>query len=492
MHTQNQQLRTSVLVVDDPHTARLVRRAVDGIDVLQVDSYLHALGYIPSHDVVAILSSVQGIKPDMSATISAIKKLAPKARLILVAEANMEADAMRAVRLGAYEYLVNPVSEEMLAKALSGIEIREPVEVDAGDELNEVLSAEEAEEETATVNASEPASDESVHAQDEEAEEQAVTEEDQPVRGAAGVKPKAESAPESIPQAGDLSYTSGAALGDIDLVEHLLRRKPDLYKLALSIIRQQTQDTTLRWGNKADESSVGKSAAVQYASQTMGYLISDKADESVLEAYAAWLSRWLTLENQIQDLNEQAFTDSLTGVRNRRYFERRFNSILNQARNDRFQVTLMIYDIDNFKQFNDQFGHMLGDKILTDAAQLMQSMARKDDVVARIGGDEFAVIFWDAEPPRQTGEHSWHPNSFASIAKRYREAICQKTYPSLSGAPDTITISGGLASYPWDGQTAEELIAVADKMLLRSKSEGKNVLTLGPGARRLCGLDREE
>lgn len=487
MHTHNQQLRTSVLVVDDPHTARLIRRAVEGIDVLQVDSYLHALGHIPSREVAAILSSVQAIKPDMAATIGAIKKLAPQARLILVADASMEADAMRAVRLGAYEYLVEPVSEEILAKALSGIEIREPEAVDAGEELNEVLNeeAEAGEEEVAAPVDEKPDSDESVHGQVEDVIEQPKAKadvEDKPRE----VSAKAER------EASDLTYTSGAALGDIDLVEHLLRRKPDLYKLALSIIRQQTQDTSLRWGNKADESSRGKSSAVQYANQTMGYLISDKADQAVLEAYAAWLSRWLTLENQIQDLNEAAFTDSMTGVRNRRYFERRFNSILNQARHDRFQVTLMIYDIDNFKQFNDEFGHPLGDQILTDAAQLMQSMARKDDVVARIGGDEFAVIFWDAEPPRQAGEHSWHPNSFAAIAKRYREAICQKTYPSLSGAPDTITISGGLASYPWDGQTAEELIAVADKMLLRSKAEGKNVLTLGPGARRVCGLDQSE
>ena len=107
--------------------------------------------------------------------------------------------------------------------------------------------------------------------------------------------------------------------------------------------------------------------------------------------------------------------------------------------------------------------------------------------VARIGGDEFAVIFWDAEPPRR--ESSEHPHSVRTAAERFQKAVCQHRYPKLAEqAHGTLTISGGLASYPWDGQTPEQLIDLADEMLLESKKQGKNALTFGPGAMRACGL----
>jgi diguanylate cyclase (GGDEF)-like protein len=158
---------------------------------------------------------------------------------------------------------------------------------------------------------------------------------------------------------------------------------------------------------------------------------------------------------------------------------------LRQAASQRFAVTVMVFDIDDFKRYNDHYGHAAGDDILRETARLMTSVIRARDVVARIGGDEFAVIFWDHDAPRRPPSH--HPADVRDAAERFRGAICAHKFPTLSEeAPGTLTISGGLASFPWDGRTPEELVNRADAMTLQSKRQGKNVLTFGPGAVEAC------
>ncbi|MEX0741247.1 MAG: GGDEF domain-containing protein, partial [Phycisphaeraceae bacterium] len=212
-----------------------------------------------------------------------------------------------------------------------------------------------------------------------------------------------------------------------------------------------------------------------------------------LAAHAAWLARWLMLGRHLGQLNEMAMRDSLTQVWNRRYFEQTLRVLVDRARAERFRVTLMMFDIDDFKDYNDQYGHGAGDEILCETARLMQSVVRRQDVVARIGGDEFAVIFWDAEPPRGGGGaegKSDHPVSVRRAAERFQKAVCEHRFPKLAEqAPATLTISGGLASFPWDGRTPEQLVKLADEMMFESKEQGKNAITFGPGALRLCGLE---
>jgi diguanylate cyclase (GGDEF)-like protein len=102
-------------------------------------------------------------------------------------------------------------------------------------------------------------------------------------------------------------------------------------------------------------------------------------------------------------------------------------------------------------------------------------------VVARIGGDEFAVIFWDAQGPRKP--HSEHPVDVRKAAERFRKAIAAHKFPKLlCDVPVSLTISGGLAGFPWDGRSPEELLARADAMALSSKQQGKNALVFGKGA----------
>ncbi len=204
-----------------------------------------------------------------------------------------------------------------------------------------------------------------------------------------------------------------------------------------------------------------------------------------LQPWADWLYRWFALEQTLRRLNHLSITDDLTGLGNRRHFDRRLRELIDLGHRERLHVTLLFFDIDDFKRFNDRFGHSAGDEILRAAAELMRSLVRSDDVVARIGGDEFAVIFWDAEQPRRP--NSSHPRNVLTAVRRFQEAICDHRFPKLGDdAPATLTISGGLATYPWDGRTAPELFEAASKMAIESKRSGKNVLTLGPGAAALA------
>ena len=150
----------------------------------------------------------------------------------------------------------------------------------------------------------------------------------------------------------------------------------------------------------------------------------------------------------------------------------------------------MVFDIDDFKRYNDSYGHEAGDIILRETVALLNSVIRASDRVCRIGGDEFAVIFADVLGPREIG--SSHPESVEMIARRFQQQICAMRFPKLGlEAPGTLSISAGLASYPWDGNDPVTLLRLADQRALESKRKGKNHITFGPGAADVCAGERE-
>jgi len=195
------------------------------------------------------------------------------------------------------------------------------------------------------------------------------------------------------------------------------------------------------------------------------------------------------LERRIKQLEILATTDDLTGLRNRRYIWEFCRQILEHAQKENGRVTLLAFDIDNFKHYNDVYGHPVGDKILKQAAVLMQRCCRAHDVVGRIGGDEFAVVFWDdpqskaleieTERRAATRPGQDHPKEVIFIAKRFRAEL-EKAELNLLGSKGegVLTISGGLAGFPRDGSTAQELFHEADKALLEAKRSGKNRIYL--------------
>jgi diguanylate cyclase (GGDEF)-like protein len=276
-------------------------------------------------------------------------------------------------------------------------------------------------------------------------------------------------------------------LGDIDMVDALLSPKGDVADIAVRLIASHSglQGVGLRPAD-GEAPQGDESVAVRYQGKCLGQLHAPPpANEEQLSAWGDWLGRWLALRGQLTELRDMALCDELTGIWNRRYFNRFLERILEKAAKDRSHVTLLVFDIDDFKLYNDKYGHGTGDEVLRETAKLMLSVVREHDVVARIGGDEFAVIFWDNEKPRRP--NSEHPQDVVSAARRFQEAICSHRFPKLMDkAVGRLTVSGGLASFPWDGRTPSELLARADAMALQSKRLGKNAITFGTGTKRPC------
>ena len=154
--------------------------------------------------------------------------------------------------------------------------------------------------------------------------------------------------------------------------------------------------------------------------------------------------------HSIRELTGAATTDLLTGLLNRRGFERAFNRELERARRSQQPLAVLIADIDNFKQVNDNFGHEVGDDVLRTFGQVLRDTARDVDVVARHGGEEFAIVAPD------TGADG----SYA-LAERIRHALTH----ALEGQPWAVTVSVGIATYPKHGRQARDLLEAADQAL---------------------------
>ena len=189
-----------------------------------------------------------------------------------------------------------------------------------------------------------------------------------------------------------------------------------------------------------------------------------------------------TLEMRIRQLEKLATEDDLTGVKNRRYTREFAKQIIDRAKKTGGRATILVFDIDDLKRYNDVYGHAAGDEALKMAAVLIQRCCRKHDVVGRLGGDEFAAIFWDdpkfTPPPEGSERRSTsgeHPTEAILIAKRFRREL-ETTGLKLESpnGHETLTISGGLATLDRDGATSEELFEKADQALLEAKRSGKN------------------
>lgn len=194
-------------------------------------------------------------------------------------------------------------------------------------------------------------------------------------------------------------------------------------------------------------------------------------------------------DRRLRELEALVMQDDLTGLKNRRYLRYFLPTILQKAARSHCQVTLLLFDLDDFKHYNDTCGHVIGDEVLRQTAKLIRRCCRSQDVVARLGGDEFVVVFWDTACVQSPQDQAAggdrrkscqnHPRQALFMAERLRKAMSTAPFDQLgSHGKGALTISGGLASYPEDGQTAEELFAKADQAMLEAKRSGKNKVLL--------------
>ncbi len=163
-------------------------------------------------------------------------------------------------------------------------------------------------------------------------------------------------------------------------------------------------------------------------------------------------------------LKEMAIKDDLTGVYNRRLFKDRLQEEVKRAMRYKRPISLLMLDIDGFKEVNDNFGHMVGDVVLEKFAQLLKASCREVDVVARYGGDEFSIILPETD------------NQGAMlIAERISKKVEKQVFLKKDeGKTINLTISVGVSTCTRVMEETEDILHFADKALSLAKKEGKN------------------
>jgi diguanylate cyclase (GGDEF)-like protein len=178
--------------------------------------------------------------------------------------------------------------------------------------------------------------------------------------------------------------------------------------------------------------------------------------------------------SQFELTEQSAITDAVTETYNRRYFQNALEVEMRRCRRYSLQLSLLILDLDFFKSVNDIYGHLIGDLVLKQAGQCIRRVVRESDLACRYGGDEFAVILPETD---RLGAHA--------VAERIRRRV-KGTFSSrpIEGKLVSMTVSGGLASYPEDGVEPAVLIEKADQALYLSKSSGKDSIVIYHSERR--------
>jgi cyclic di-GMP phosphodiesterase len=187
-------------------------------------------------------------------------------------------------------------------------------------------------------------------------------------------------------------------------------------------------------------------------------------DVELVSAVADLASASLANERRFALTHAEARRDALTGLANKRAFDELLEATLTRAQLGKERVSLVLFDLDDFKQVNDREGHLVGDEVLREVARVLLRVVRADDEVFRVGGEEFTIVI---EGSAETG---------AEIADRVRVALTEQrrghTLP---------TLSAGVASFPTHALSGEDLLRKADAALYAAKFAGKNRIQLYSG-----------
>ena len=168
----------------------------------------------------------------------------------------------------------------------------------------------------------------------------------------------------------------------------------------------------------------------------------------------------------IKALKEQSSIDTLTELYNRNYLEPFLDREINAAKKDSRKISVIMVDMDHFKEINDTYGHAVGDHVLTIFAQVVLKCIRKNDIIARYGGDEFIVVLPDTDT--DTAE---------TIAERIRKDVSETYIPEIEGVSiSSIHCSVGISTYPVHCDSKNSLIRTSDLALYMAKRSGRNCI----------------
>ena len=194
---------------------------------------------------------------------------------------------------------------------------------------------------------------------------------------------------------------------------------------------------------------------------TIAYAAMGLAIVSIIMVYAE-MNRHLrqALQSANSELDYLSSHDDLTGLYNRRFYEQRVASSLERARRQGNNIGILIFDLDDFKEINDTHGHGMGDALLIKLGERLKTQVRETDLIARLGGDEFVVLM----------ENMRTPEDLPQIAAKLVAVVEQPV--KLRNQLMVLSVSCGVAVYPQDGSSREELEEKADKAMYRAKQRG--------------------
>jgi GGDEF domain-containing protein len=410
-------------------------------DVTPVASYFDAIADLAGTSYTSVLAAAAPIERRPEPAVRTLRQLAGQSRLLLFGNPGYEPLARKMLDFGLDDYIITPASPT---------------------ELQQMFGA-------------------------------------PPLRLTPAPAPATEGEPVPTTAPGKIELLAGLPLADI-MLDALMHHPHDAPQAAAAQINarigpamQLVQSAPGAPAPPVPEGQVVLSHTIRFDNHPAGvlHLISPRdEDETTARHLLAQLAhlwgRIITLQERHNNLQRLAISDDLTGLYNSRYFRVFLEKILKRALDKIFPVTLLLFDIDNFKSYNDRYGHAVGDEILKQTAQLIRSCCREHDHVARIGGDEFGVIFWEKDGPRQPRDAkpgqpvSRVPQTIVDILERFRHSIANSDLEMLGAhGRGVLSISGGLAVFPFHAQTAQQLYDAADKALMfGAKKSGKNSIFL--------------
>ena len=436
-----------VLLIGDPQRdvyGALVQ-ALPAAQVTSVGSVFEGIAELTGGGYTAVVAAAEPIERRPEAAVRVLRELAGDGRLVLFGHPTLELLSRKMLDFGADDYVVTPVAVGELQQVFGTPPLR--LAIERGTPQSTTTDAEE-------------------------------------------IAPSAAEALERL------------ASTDI-LLDALLQQPHDAPAAAVAAMNARLPEALGRLVftrpkeafPAAEEGRILLTHALRHQQEDAGalhLLLGGDQDESAARHALAQLAHVLAKVAGLQErhnlLQRLAITDELTGLHNARYFRHFLARIIERGRDKRFPVTLLLFDIDDFKKYNDQFGHGVGDEILKQTASLMKRCCRDHDLVARIGGDEFAVVFWDKEGPRQAREPkltgpSRAPQTPIEIFKRFQRLINGVDFNDLGASGrGTLGISAGMAVFPYDAADAASLIKAADGVLMfGAKQSGKNSIYLVGG-----------
>lgn len=257
----------------------------------------------------------------------------------------------------------------------------------------------------------------------------------------------------------------GAESGQIQSIEELLRTKRDGHRQLIHLLTQlefSEADARSYWiGILAHRHALSKKldrpASLQLAVLDYFQTQQPELDNPKIVEMATFLAT-----------ERHAITDGLTELHNRQFFDVSLRRELKRSRRYGLAFSVVMLDLDNFKSVNDAHGHLIGDGALVVCAGIIRESVREIDVACRYGGEEFAIILPETS---RTGAYIVSERIRADIQEHFARHRVADTVITLS-------ISGGVALYPTDSNSAQGLMRMADRALYRSKHEGKNKITL--------------